>query len=122
MRATQTTRESTWSQTAAHSFRKIAYAIFILQRGFLSLNWKECSKHDLRTEYFILCTHYIVIRTMLIGIAGHRRKRLARSRWSKLVQGFSKVAEHNAAFMDEVAKFVSDSGLNRPGEIVTLLA
>jgi lysine-N-methylase len=95
---------------------------YILQRGFLSLNREDSKPHDIRTDYFVMCTHLSVIRTMLIGIAGHYREQFGTEQVVKLVQGFSKAAEHDAVFMGEVAKFISDTGLNRPGQIATLLA
>ncbi len=107
----------------AHPFLLENYLTnYILQSAFLALNWKERHTYDIQTEYFIMCTHYIVIRTMLIGISGHYREQFGTQHVVKLVQGFSKAAEHDPVFMDEVAKFISASGLNRPGQIVTLLA
>jgi lysine-N-methylase len=106
----------------AHPFLLENYlSNYILQRGFLSPGHKENNAHDILTEYFILCTHYVVIRTMLIGIAAHYCEQFSTQHVVKLVQGFSKAAEHSATFTGEVAKFVSDSGLNRPGEMATLL-
>jgi len=94
---------------------------YILQRGFLALNPADRHAYDLPTEYFVMCTHFVVIKTMLIGIAGHYREQFGTQHVVKLVQGFSKAAEHNLAFMDEVAGFIKDSGLNRPGQMATLL-
>jgi lysine-N-methylase len=95
---------------------------YILQRGFLALNWEDNKPHDIRTDYFVMCTHLSVIRTMLIGISSYYREKFGTHHVVKLVQGFSKVAEHDAVFMGEVAKFIGDSGLNRTGLIATLLA
>jgi lysine-N-methylase len=95
---------------------------YILQRGFLSANWEDGKPHNIRTEYFVMCTHLSVIRTMLIGISGHYREQFGTHHVIKLVQGFSKAAEHDPVFLEEVAKFISESGLNRPGQIATLLA
>lgn len=95
---------------------------YILQRGFLSDTRKEDdSEPNFRTAYFVMCTHLVVIRTMLIGIAGRYREQFGPENVVKLVQGFSKAAEHNSGFVEELAKFISDSGLNHPGEIATLL-
>jgi lysine-N-methylase len=95
---------------------------YILQHGFLSLNWDDGKPHEIRRDYSVMCTHLSVIRTMLIGISGHYREQFGTQHVVKLVQGFSKAAEHDPVFLEEVAKFINDSGLDRPGQIATLLA
>jgi len=101
----------------AHPFLLENYLTnYILQRAFLSFD----NPRGILTDYLILCTHYVVIRTTLIGIAGRYREQFGAQHVVQLVQGFSKASEHNAVFMEEVAKYISDSGLNRPGEMATL--
>ena len=60
----------------AHPFLLENYLTnYILQRAFLSFD----NPRGILTDYLILCTHYVVIRTTLIGIAGRYREQFRRS-------------------------------------------
>lgn len=107
----------------AHPFLLENYLTnFILQNGF-PFNDRIASSmsYDFRPIYFLMCTHYAVIRTMLIGMSGQYREAFGTQHVVKLVQGFFKAAQHNTAFMNETVQFICGSGLNHPGEISTLL-
>ena len=51
------------------------------------------------TAYFLMCLKYAVIKGLLIGMAGHYRDAFAVEHVLKLVQCFSKIAEHSPGFL-----------------------
>jgi lysine-N-methylase len=93
---------------------------YILQDGF-PFNIKNSKPVDVRSSFFLMCTHYMVIRTMLIGISGRYREQFGTQHVIKLVQGFCKAVQHNATFINETLDFIGGCNLNHPGEIATLI-
>ncbi len=76
---------------------------------------------DPQTAYLMMCTHYAVIRGLLIGMAGRYREAFAAPHVVKLVQAFSKAFEHNPEFLMEIIASVKASDLGNVGGMALLL-
>jgi lysine-N-methylase len=59
----------------------------------------EGERNNPTTAYHLMCLQYSVIKGALIGMAGHYREAFGAEHVVKLVQSFSKSAEHSQRFL-----------------------
>jgi lysine-N-methylase len=95
---------------------------YVLSRCFpMSRNGRVLELGDPKGAYFMMCIHFAVIQTMLIGLAGHYRKEFGTEHVIKLVYSFSRMVEHNAKFLDDVKTYLADANLMNPSGMAILL-
>ncbi len=72
-------------------------------------------------QFMLMAAQYTLIRTLLIGIAGHHKLNLTEEHVLRLIQSFCKAVEHNSAFLKELSGFLRDSDLNNSQGFLMLL-
>ncbi len=63
-------------------------------------------------NYVLLIVHYAMIKMLLIGIAGFHKENFGTDQVIKLIQSFSKVIEHNNAYVKQAFKLLKDNNMN----------
>lgn len=63
-------------------------------------------------NYVMLIVHYAMIKLLLIGMAGFHKENFNTDYVIKLIQSFSKVIEHNTAYLKTVFRILKDNGFN----------
>jgi lysine-N-methylase len=83
---------------------------YIFRTQFPSGPVPEGEPNNPTTAYFLMCLQYAVIKGALIGMAGHYREAFAAEHVVKLVQSFSKSAEHSSKFLRGVNQELAGAG------------
>ncbi len=63
-------------------------------------------------EHLALTVHLATVQTLLVGIASYQREAFGVAHVVKLVQSLAKTMEHSKAYLEQVAGFVAERGLN----------
>ena len=110
----------------AHPFLLENYLIdYVLSHCFpLSRDPKAPSQLvlvDAQIAYFMLCIHFAVIQTMLIGMAGHHREEFGAHHVVKFVYSFTRVTDHCPGFLQEVQAYLKEANLMNSSGMALLL-
>ncbi len=73
------------------------------------------------TEYFLLLAQYALIKGLMIGMAGQLQDAFTPEHALKLIQSFSKVAEHSPVYLKELLHFIEERKLKNPQGMAVLL-
>ncbi|MFX3637023.1 MAG: lysine-N-methylase, partial [Candidatus Pristimantibacillus sp.] len=65
--------------------------------------------------------HYSLIKTLLIGHAGHHQKVFNIEQVTKLIQTFAKSIEHNLPFHKQAVQFIETCNMNNTGGMTVLI-
>jgi lysine-N-methylase len=86
---------------------------------------REASAHQvlrpILDEYMLLISHYLMIKVLLIGMAGKYREAFGTEHVVKLVQSMSKAVEHYPTFLNLIVEFVHACNLMDVQGVATLL-
>jgi lysine-N-methylase len=86
---------------------------------------REASAHHTRQSVFgeciLMVTQFVLIKGLLIGMAGRYREEFGEAHVVKLVQSFSKAVEHNPSYLTEINKFIDERKLGNPEGLTILL-
>lgn len=72
-------------------------------------------------ELYLLVTHFSLIKTLLIGLAGYHRDSFNRQHVVQLIQSFAKTIEHHRPFLNQAMSFLAAGNLNNPGGMTVLI-
>jgi lysine-N-methylase len=86
---------------------------------------REASAHhtpqSIFGEYILMVTQFVLIKGLLIGMAGRYREEFGEAHVVKLVQSFSKAVEHNPSYLKEINRFIEERKLGSPEGLIILL-
>jgi len=72
-------------------------------------------------EFLILCCNYVLIRGLMVGMAGHYRSLFDTTHAIKLIQSFVKAFEHNPLHVDQMMSLLERNRMNHTNGIAALL-
>ena len=72
-------------------------------------------------ELYLLVTHFSLIKTLLIGLAGYYRDLFTRQHAEQLIQSFAKTIEHHRPYLNQALGFLAAGNLNNPGGMTVLI-
>jgi lysine-N-methylase len=72
-------------------------------------------------EYTLLVTHYAIIRTVLVGMAGLHRNALSIDHVVRLIQSYTKAFQHSGTFASTVFELLKEKGMKDSRVTASLL-
>jgi lysine-N-methylase len=72
----------------------------------------HCAPQSVFDEYLLLAAHYLLVRGLLAGMAGHYREGLGTGHAVKAIQSFSKAADHAPAYLRGINEFLRQRKLD----------
>jgi lysine-N-methylase len=72
-------------------------------------------------EFLILCCNYVLIKGLLVGMAGHYRSSFDTTHAIKLIQSFVKAFEHNPLHVEQMMSLLERNRMNHINGIAALL-
>jgi lysine-N-methylase len=98
---------------ARHPYVFENYLLNYMYRTMFPFGWKQpdqkmgldLRRGTVRDAYLLMATHYAIVKTVFVGMAGLHRDNLSLDHAVKLVQSATKVFQHSAAFTGVVLAF-----------------
>lgn len=72
-------------------------------------------------EFLILCCNYVLIRGLLVGMAGHYRASFDTTHAIQLIQSFAKAFEHDPTHVEQMIHLLERNKINQTNGIAALL-
>jgi lysine-N-methylase len=77
--------------------------------------------NSIRDQCLRMITHYAIIQTVLIGLAGFHQAEFAASHVIKVIQSFTKAFEHSLSFPGRMLQILADKGVKTCAGLATLV-
>lgn len=104
----------------AHPWLLENYLVHALDRSGFPLG-KDWKRPDPEGDLHALCTHFVVIRTLLIGVAAMRGTSFGWEDAVHLVQSYSRMVDHHAEFLAASAGLLAEAHWTDIGSMAGLL-
>ena len=96
------------------------YLVHAVYRSLFPLgkDWRQADPEAIFRE---LCTHFVVIRTLLTGMAGKFGAEFTREQGVRMMQAYGRMVDHHAEFLQVAAGLLKTVGWADEGSVARLL-
>lgn len=104
----------------AHPWFLENYLVHGVERSLFPFG-KEAGRTDPEALFQIICTHFVVIRTLLTGISRTRGASFSTEHGVHLVQAYSRMMDHHAEFLEASSSMLARAHRTDAGSLAELL-